>query len=226
VKSESRETALLRYAKIARAIADSANRLVRCLDAEGNKLETCTPEPWPDSPHLLGLATLAVALHESGLREDIQFGVKPLGRGPAGEVCLVQVAPEQAPKFASWLSPDGKQRILESKEERETFAQSMLGDSPEALSRCFEIGMRMLIRSRTACARKTRWEHGMFAMYGSGAHCRLPGVADRREHTFRRLRSAQPKLAAEVLAFVTQGGRDAASDATLPEKAPESPTPH
>jgi hypothetical protein len=199
VQVESPETAIRRYARIAEAAATTASRLVSCKDAQGVVDPECDPTDWPDSERTLALAGLTVALHESGLREDIMAGHPPLGRGPAGEICLLQIAVDQAPLYAHWLPPDDRVRISRSATARERFAKTLLGGSPEALSHCFEVGMRMLVRSRNACsAAGVGWEHGMFAMYGSGARCRLPVVADKRERTFEVLRSAKPALTPEV----------------------------
>ncbi|HMJ11418.1 MAG TPA: hypothetical protein VK524_08415 [Polyangiaceae bacterium] len=202
VQVESRETAILRYSRIAHAAAASATRLVTCKNAEGVVDPNCEPENWPDSERMLALAGLTVALHESGLREDIMSGHPPLGRGPAGEVCLVQVAVDQAPLYASWLPLEERKRVSSNRVARERFAKTILGGEPAALERCFEIGMRMLVRSRNACASgPASWEHGMFAMYGTGSRCRLPALAV-RERTFDRLRSEKPTLAPEISELV------------------------
>ncbi len=198
VHVESRETAIRRYARVAEAAALTASRLVSCKDAQGAPIQGCEPEDWPDTERSLALAGLTVALHESGLREDIMFGHPPLGRGPAGEVCILQVATDQAPLYASWLPAEERTRISRSRVDRERFAKTLLGDSPQAIGNCFEVGMRMLIRSRKACSASVAWEHGMFAMYGSGARCKLPVVADKRQRTFEQLRSEKPTLDPEV----------------------------
>jgi hypothetical protein len=198
VRTETRDTAIRRFARIAEAAAATATRLVTCKNKEGVLDPNCEPEPWPDSERMLALAGLTVALHESGLREDIMGGHPPLGRGPAGEVCLIQVAVDQAPLYATWLPPEERTRISRSVLGREQFAKTILGDSPAAIERCFEVGMRMLVRSRNACASGgVSWEHGMFAMYGTGTRCRLPALA-KREHTFNQLRSEKPVLAPEI----------------------------
>ena len=198
VRVESRETAIRRYGRIARAAAVTANRLVTCKNEAGVVDPNCEPENWPDSERMLALAGLTVALHESGLREDIMNGHPPLGRGPAGEVCLVQVAVDQAPLYASWLPAEERKRVSRHPVLRERFAKTILGGEQAALERCFEVGMRMLVRSRNACASSSKsWEHGMFAMYGTGARCHLPALAV-RERTLERLRSDKPTLAPEI----------------------------
>jgi len=127
-------------------------------------------------------------LHESGLREDIQFGRGPLGRGSLGEACLMQLDARDAPYLASWIPEEQRKAIAHDKALREQFAQTLLGDSPQALSRCFEVGMRMLARSRSYCSQSSDWPHGMFSMYGTGTTCNA-GVLRNRARTFQRLQS-------------------------------------
>lgn len=195
VRVEPRSTALRRYAGIADAIADTAQRLMRCNPNDERLEARCEFSGWTGSERTLAIAALTVAIHESGLREDIQFGRPPAGRGPAGEACLVQIAPEQAPLYASWVPREEGEQIARSPERREKFVQELLGDSPVALRHCFEIGMRMLARSRMACASSRHpWDFGMFSMYGTGVTCNSPTMAEKRQRTFRKLLAAEPKL--------------------------------
>ncbi|MEZ4226538.1 MAG: hypothetical protein R3B13_36665 [Polyangiaceae bacterium] len=195
VRMERRETAERRFAGIAQVLGATAERLVKCEGTDAG----CERLDWPGSPKSLALATLAVALHESGLREDVQFGRPPLGRGPQGEACLVQVALSQAPRFATWLPPAERERIAESPVRREKLAKSLLGDSPAALGRCFEVGMRMLARSRAACGKAgVPWDFGMFSMYGGGKSCNVPPIGRTRSKTFQRLTAARPVLPSEL----------------------------
>lgn len=195
VRVESRAAAIRRYRRIAESVAETAERLTRC-DRDGS----CEPLGWSGTTRTLALATLTVALHESGLREDVQFGHPPLGRGPAGEACLVQLGLTQAPRHASWLPPEERERIANSPKRREAFARTLLGDSPAALGRCLEIGMRMLARARTACGKAgVPWDYGMFSMYGSGRTCKLPGVGESRRATFQKLSSARVELPADAV---------------------------
>ncbi len=191
VRMERKETAEKRFAGIAKALNKTAKKLTSCKEDDPR----CEPIDWPGTTKSLALATLAVALHESGLREDVQFGHPPLGRGPQGEACLVQVALSQAPRYASWLPETERQRIADSRSRREKLAKSLLGDSPKSLSRCFEVGMRMLARSRAACGRAgVPWAFGMFSMYGGGKSCNVPPIGKTRGKTFQRLTAARPKL--------------------------------
>ncbi len=148
------------------------------------------------------LAALTVALHESGLRRDVQYGQAPLGRGPNGEACLLQIDLQQAPRFAGWVPAADRDRIGNSVEERERFAQTLLGETPGALSRCFEIGMRMLAKAHRSCASQSLSpDHGMFSMYGSGTTCNAPGLAN-RARTLGRLRVAPTELSDEQKALL------------------------
>jgi hypothetical protein len=195
VRVESRSTALRRYAGIASAISDTAQRLLACNPNDERYQARCEFSGWPGSARTLAIATLAVALHESGLREDIQFGRPPAGRGPAGEACLVQIAPAQAPLYATWLPREERESIAKDRDRRELFARELLGDSPVALRHCFEIGMRMLARSRVACqASRQPWDFAMFSMYGTGRTCNSRNMAEKRQRTFRALLRAEPKL--------------------------------
>lgn len=193
VRLETRSAALRRFAGIARALSGTASRLMACTEPR------CEPIDWPGSRRSLALATLTVALHESGLREDVEFGHPPLGRGPNKEACLVQVALDQGPRVASWIAPDQRDPIIASPTRREAFAQSLLGDSPEALGRCFEVGMRLLARARRGCSGAgVDWDFGMFSLYGGGRSCRVPTVGRTRTKTFRTLAADKPALGPDL----------------------------
>jgi hypothetical protein len=199
VKMESRATALRRFAGIAESIATTASELASCKTAAGDRLAGCTPVDWAGDERTLALAALTVALHESGLREDVEFGRPPLGRGPAGEACLMQIAPDQAPRAASWIGPQERQQIAKSPRQRELFMQTLLGDSQASLGHCFEIGMRMLARARRSCeASGQSWEYGMFSMYGGGKSCKVERVGRTRSRTFQTLFAAHPSISPEL----------------------------
>jgi hypothetical protein len=199
VRQESRETALSRFAKVATALSKTVKRLTSCT---GESRTNCEPIAWSGGERTLALAGLTVVLHESGLREDIMFGHPPLGRGPAGEACLMQVAVDQAPLHASWLTPEQREQIARQPQRREQLARTLLGDSPAALERCFEVGLRALARARRSCEGSGSWETGMFSMYGSGRVCRVPVIAETRTKTFRVLTAARPQLAPELAALL------------------------
>jgi hypothetical protein len=197
VRTETRETATRRFAKVARSLSDTAQRLVAC-DRSARE-GRCTPIGWPSDARSLSIAALTVVFYESGLREDVMFGHPPLGRGPAGEACLMQVALSDALSEAHWLTPDQRAAIAPKPAAREAFARSLLGDSSAGLSRCFEVGMRLLARARRSCGGSGKpWDIGMFAMYGTGKTCTAPAVAERRAKTFRALSGTETELAPEL----------------------------
>jgi hypothetical protein len=199
IRMETRDTALHRFAKVTKALSATAVRLNECKSPQGTALTSCVPVEWPGTTRDLALAALTVTLHESAFREDIQFGRPPLGRGPRGEACVMQVAPDQAVRNAGWLDDKERNYLMTHPRERERFAQSLLGDSPEALDRCFETGMRMLARARRSCsAGGTSWDSGMFSMYGGGKSCRVPGIGTTRAKTFRQLTTSHPTPAREL----------------------------
>ncbi len=180
---EQPEEGVDRYRRIVAAMAKTAQRFV------ANASEETSDFSWPGSEEELALSALTVALHESGLRRDVQFGEEPLGRGSLGEACLLQLHVHQAPRFAPWLSEEERGAMTKTPQAREAFARTLLGDSPRALRRCVEIGMRMLVRARAACnAGGGDWAHGMFSMYGSGTSCRVSALAN-RARTFRALKA-------------------------------------
>jgi hypothetical protein len=190
VRIESAAMAARRYQVIAHQLEVTARHLLECR----SDTENCEPLGWNRSERELVLATLTVALHESGLRRDVQRGEAPLGRGPNGEACLLQIDLQQAPRFAGWVPPDDRDLISNSPEARERFAQTLLGEEPSALSRCFEIGMRMLAKAHRSCSAKSPSpDHGMFSMYGSGTTCNAPVLAN-RARTLARLRVAPNEL--------------------------------
>lgn len=191
---ESRDAALLRYQGIAEALERNALRLVDCKLPDGSVDLDCRPAGWPRGTgraQQLAFAAASVALWESGLREDIELGAPPMGRGPAGEVCLMQIMPTQVQALASWVPSTERSRALK-REEHEDLAKTLLGRSPEALDRCVEVGMRNLARARATCAGKgMAWDYGMFAAYGTGNRCSSVGIQDdfaaKRSRTFAAL---------------------------------------
>lgn len=83
------------------------------------------------------LLMLSIALFESGLRRDVDFGLGKQGRGDAGRSwCLMQVhlgegkVPDSDPVVGSWT---GKDLVADRK-------------------KCFRAAMRMIRRSFTACS--------------------------------------------------------------------------
>lgn len=200
VRVESRDAALARYQGIAESLERVATRLVDCKLADGSVDFDCKPAGWPRGKgraQQLAFAAASVALWESGLREDIQRGLPPMGRGPAGEVCVLQLMPNQVQALASWLSPKERTRALK-RDEHEALAMTLVGTEPEALDRCMEAGMRNLARARATCSGKgVAWDYGMFAAYGTGSKCTSVGIqgdfAAKRAKTFAALTRGEVK---------------------------------
>ncbi|MCK9567362.1 hypothetical protein M0R72_00245 [Candidatus Pacearchaeota archaeon] len=177
VKKESVEEGKTRYEVIIGSIIKTAQKKL-CLDDSLNKISDCTRSKAFRGWTFVDLVSVVSAsmIAESGLREDVEVGRgrsghtkknDPLtddaggqGRGPGGEVCLVQIHPLVLAKF---------------KIDPETF----LGTSEEALENCFSFGMDMFSRSRNMCswqASKTPtlkhdWVFEMFSAYGTGSTC-------------------------------------------------------
>jgi hypothetical protein len=192
VRVETRETALRRYRVAAEAMASVATRLVTCQGDGGELDEDCwLADGWPrgrDQDVSLALAGATVVLWESGGREDIWAGHPPVGLGPAGEVCAMQIMPEYAPRWAGWLPKEERERLMAaSVAERRAWAhREMLGQ--RNLHHCFEVGLRILSTFRRSCWRSTgSWSYKMFSKYGTGGTCSAGQFAVSRQTTFDKL---------------------------------------
>jgi hypothetical protein len=203
VRVETPETAEARARAVAQALERTAVYLTNCQLPDGTVTEDCELAGWPRGPGQardLAYSAASVVFWESGVREDIQGGYPPAGRGTAGEGCLMQIMPTQAPAFAQWLPPEERQ-AGRPRDETEQVIQSMLGFDETALVRCFSVGMRMLARARRACRGKGDWHYGMFALYGTGSACSSYGFArgdfaakrQRTYHLLKRFNPASPR---------------------------------
>jgi hypothetical protein len=189
VRRESRSTAEARYGEIVSAAVDAASDIL-CLDEQDRPRANCTPYAgavgkrglrWTRAE--LSTMTTAVAVIESGLREDVQVGRGSAkkasddggrGRGPGREACLLQVHPVIYQRFT------------------EGSLESLMGRNPQALRECFRTGMRMLITARAYCASqapKVPWDWATSAMYVSGTSCSTAngGKTGARTHLYRRM---------------------------------------
>jgi hypothetical protein len=170
VRKESQEEGKQRYIVISDTVIRIAQNKL-CLDDNLDKIPQCKTNTlfknWKfvDLVSVVGSSMIA----ESGLREDVENGrgraKKPSkdggqGRGPGGEVCLLQIHPLVLSKFK--IDPD-----------------SFLGESGESLENCFGFGMDMFARSRAMCAYQAikspeiqhDWVFETFSAYGTGSTC-------------------------------------------------------
>jgi hypothetical protein len=184
VRKERTEEAEQRFRKIAKILSKQAKQVTKC----ALKDPQCTRGQWRGSSEDFALATLTVILHESGLREDIEFGVSALGRGKRGGLCLMQIQPTTAAKYASWLSASEQKRVKKNARADDLLAKTMLGDAPSSLEHCLSVGMQLLVNARQSCERSRHgWSYGMFSMYASGSSCSVSSVGPTRQKTFRQL---------------------------------------
>jgi hypothetical protein len=210
-RKESAEQGSKRYETIATALVASARELL-CQDGEGNDMEQCVVAKGAIDPQskrarwdvtTLSIAGAAVAMLESGYREDVQVGRgsarKPSsdggrGRGPGGEGCLVQAHP-----LSAWRFSDASAELKEKAEKgdkaaRREIVESLLGRDQESLRHCWRTGLRMLIHARAYCAwaaPKTDWDFATYSMYGTGTSCTSAndGKTAMRTRLFRNLLS-------------------------------------
>jgi hypothetical protein len=194
-----------RYIGIVEAMVDAAYAEL-CQDEFGRKIDDCVPNPEArTADKALGwnvkravASEAGVAIPESGLREDVEQGrgrakhpddVGGEGRGPAGEVCLMQIHPAVVWRFIPGLTEEERGAAAATKDMRETLARTLLGIDHDALVRCFRTGLRMLIRAKAHCD----WQYSMwiqnakqvgvfeipvhdswwpmFSMYATGSSC-------------------------------------------------------
>ncbi len=208
IRKETPETGAERYSSIAGALVETARELL-CRNPDNSVMASCVPAEGAlenkKKPRwdvlTLSVAGAAVAMLESGFREDVQVGrgsaKKPStdggrGRGPGGEGCLVQAHPLSAWRWAD-SDPELKDRASAGdRAAREEIIESLLGTDHEALKRCWRTGLRMLVHARAYCAwasPKTEWDFAMFALYGTGTSCTSvnDGKTTMRTRLFRQL---------------------------------------
>jgi hypothetical protein len=211
VRRESAEAGAKRYQVIATALVETARELL-CRDANDVAIPDCKIAKGALDPQsrrarwdvtTLSVAGAAVAMLESGYREDVQVGRgsarKPSedggrGRGPGGEGCLIQAHP-----LSAWRFSDADAELREKAEKgdraaRVAIVETLLGSDPDALKRCWRTGLRMLIHSRAHCAwaaPDTDWDFATYSMYGTGTSCTSPndGKTTMRTRLFRSLLS-------------------------------------
>jgi len=195
VQTETAETGRERYEPIARNLAEVALRLL-CLrqDADGtmSRSPDCVPIRWGYSRFTkkntgtareLVMSTLGSLIPESGSREDVEVGrgryKHPVdggqGRGPAGEVGLMQINPVIAWAFSPSASDEDRKLAAHGdRAARERIAAALLGRDDFALEAMFETGMTMLAHSREWCEEGNptkQWAYRMFSYQGTGTSC-------------------------------------------------------
>jgi hypothetical protein len=190
VRQEDEETGRARYRVIAEQMREQAEALT-CMDVAGVVIDRCVPfdgvlrkdksRRW--GPRVLMAATSALITLESGLREDVQVGRGSAkqrspdggqGRGPSLEVCLAQLHPRYAYRYAD-RDPELTPRAeAGDRAAKQALAERLLGTAPEAVGHCLRTGMRTLIASHAYCtwsAPKTPWDYAMYSLYGTGTTC-------------------------------------------------------
>lgn len=168
---ESREAGAKRFEVVAEALADAA------LYASAS---------WKDGPVDLARAMLAASAWSTGLREDIQTGRK---RGPAGEVCLMDIQPQVLRSAVPWDL---------ARLEPEELVQKVVGLEYPELRRCFDAGAVLIARARRWSEQHCRdWpsDYSIFAAYGTGISCSTVNLfgdyARLRARSYRKFRATR-----------------------------------
>ena len=177
VRVESPETAVRRYALVTGSLVRVSRKLVSCRVEGELPDEDCVPvKGWPPGAvESLALAGLVTSVAEGGLREDVQYGRPPMGRGAAGEVGLAQLMPNQIPRFATWLPAEERERLANARRgELEAWIKTeIFGD--QNLDKYFETALRALVQARANCKAGQNWPYAMWSRYGTGATCKASG---------------------------------------------------
>lgn len=171
VRIESREAGARRLEVVATALADAA---------------THAGASWREGPIDLARSLLSASAWSTGLREDIQTGRT---RGPAGEVCLMDLQPDTLRTAVPW---DLAQL------ERDELLMSVVGLGYPELRRCFDAGAVLMVRARRWAEQNCRgWpeDYAFFSVYGTGTSCHTHGrhgdYARLRARTFQKFRATR-----------------------------------
>lgn len=169
VRIESRETGARRLEVVAEALADAASY---------------AGAGWKDGPTDLARAMLAASAWSTGLREDIQTGRK---RGPAGEVCLMDIQPATLRSAVPWDL---------ARLDTDTLIHKVVGLEYAELRRCFDAGAVLIVRARRWAEQHCHdWplDYATFSAYGTGSSCstvgRLGDYASLRARSYRKFRA-------------------------------------
>lgn len=171
VRVESRETGARRLEVVSEALADAA---------------LYAGATWKDGPIDLARALLAASAWSTGLREDIQTGRK---RGPAGEVCLMDIQPASLRSAVPWDL---------ARLETDALIHKVIGLGYPELRRCFDAGAVLLVRARRWAEQHCHeWplDYSTFSAYGTGSSCttvgRLGDYANLRARSYRKFRATR-----------------------------------
>lgn len=156
---ETRDQAVARLEVDAEAIADTAK-------AFGAR--------WPEGPVDFARALTAASLRSMGFRRDVQLGQK---RGPAGEMCLMDLQPRTLRYFAPWETA--------GRTDDELVALTT-GLDYASQRRCFDAGAAGLVNARRVAEHrcKGRVLLGTFALYASGRYCVTPAFSSQGSRVF------------------------------------------
>jgi hypothetical protein len=168
VRIESRDTGARRLEVVAEALADAA---------------LYAGATWKDGPVDLARALLAAGAWSTGLREDIQTGRK---RGPAGEVCLMDIQPGSLRTAVPWDL---------AKLDNEALVQKVVGREYPELRRCFDAGAVLLVRARRWAESHCREWPLDYATFSAGNSCttigRFGDYAQLRARSYRKFRATK-----------------------------------
>lgn len=155
VRDESQEAGARRLELVAQAMADAAQHY---------------GAGWQHGPKDLARAMLAAGGWSTGLKEGIQVGRV---RGPAGEVCLMDLLPSTLQAVLPWdlarLPPEQRVKLV-------------VGSDYDSQRRCFDAGALLLVRARREAERRckgTPTDFATFALYATGGSCVTTGTKDR-----------------------------------------------
>ncbi len=198
VRVETKITGLHRYKHFAERVVHQTRYLTKCVGKDGVAVEDCWRAPWWRGSQDLSLVLATLGIFEAGMAEGPMYGHPPMGRGADGEVCMLGIMPQYAPKYASWLPKEERERLAKAPyKEIEAWAMRDL-HGPENLDRCIEISIREIVDWRTLC----KTDYGMFSGYASGkCDSGAKTIEMRRSllNKMRRTRAKLPKWATEEL---------------------------
>jgi hypothetical protein len=188
VQQESFEEGKIRYGIISESVIKTAQQML-CVDNDLNTISDCKRPNNFKGWRFVELVSITggAMIAESGFRKDVEDGNgrsgKPSddggqGRGPGGEVCLLQIHPSVLAKHQ--IDP-----------------VSFLGE--DNLDTCISFGMEMFSHARNVCAYraiktpeiKHNWIFETYSVYGTGYTCMSSnkGKTDYRTSLYHKISS-------------------------------------